>query len=58
MIVNVGGEYVMSTDFDGENYVCNITFPITKEDFVRISIFGDEDGCGFVVDNDWRGEDE
>lgn len=59
MLINIGEEFVLSTDIVDDEYTCTVTFPISKRDFQLLLL---DDGSlynlGFVVDNDWRGEDE
>lgn len=59
MLINIGEEYVISTDRTEEGFICHITFPISKGDFQLLLLDdGSLDNIDFVVNNDWRGEDE
>lgn len=59
MLINIGEEFVISTDKTDSDYTCTVTFPISKKDFQMLLLDdGSLDNISFVVDNDWRGEDE
>lgn len=59
MLINIGEEFVISTDITEEGYICHITFPISKRDFQLLLLDdGSLDHISFVVDNDRRGEDK
>lgn len=59
MLINIGEEYVLSTNIVNDKYTCTVTFPISKRDFQLLALDdGSLDNIDFAVDNDWRGEDE
>ena len=58
MLINIGEEFVISTQPTRDGPVCHVTFPISDEDFEGFSYDLCLDNLSFVVDNDWRGEDE
>lgn len=59
MLINIGEEYVLSTNKVDAEYTCTVTFPISKRDFQLLLLDdGTLDNISFVVDSDWRGEDE
>lgn len=58
MLINIGEEFVVSTDITEKGPICHVTFPISEEDFQYFSKNICLDNLSFVVDNDWRGEDE
>lgn len=33
MLINIGNEYVISTDRTEDGPICHVTFPISEEDF-------------------------
>lgn len=59
MLINIGEEYVLSTNIVDDEYICTITFPISKKDFQLLALDdGSLDNISFVVDNDQKGEDK
>lgn len=58
MLINIGEEFVISTDRTEDGPICHITFPISDADFQHFSKNICLDNLSFVVDNDWRGQDE
>lgn len=59
MLIDIGEEFVISTNKVEDEYTCTVTFPINKRDFQMLLLDDDTlDNISFVVDNDWRGEDE
>lgn len=58
MLINIGKEFVISTDRTADGPICHVTFPISYEDFQDFSKNTCLDNLSFFVDNDWRGEDE
>lgn len=53
MLINIGEEYVLSTNIVDDEYICTITFPISKKDFQLLALDdGSLDNISFVVDND------
>lgn len=55
MLIDVGEEYVLSTNIVDGEYICTMTFPISKKDFQLLASL---DNVSFVVDNDQKGEDK
>lgn len=49
MLIDVGEEYVLSTNIVDGEYICTMTFPISKKDFQLLASL---DNVSFVVDND------
>ena len=58
MLINIGEEFVISTDMKEDGPICHVTFPISTEDFKEFSHNLCLDNLSFVVENDWRGADE
>lgn len=58
MLINIGDEYVLSTEMTEDGPICHVTFLISDKDFKGFSQTLCLDNLSFAVDNDWRGEDE
>lgn len=58
MLINIGDKYALSTEMTKDGPICQVTFPISEEDFECFSKHLCFDNLSFVVDNDWRGDDE
>lgn len=52
MLINIGEEFVISTDKTEDGPICHVTFPISEEDFKYFSKHPCLDNLSFVVDND------
>lgn len=57
MLINIGDEYVISTDRTRDGPICHIVFPISERDFQLLLLDdGSLDNINFIVNNDWKGE--